>query len=99
MLVLAVSLLNLFEICVEALFITRTTILKVLFCKVWSSRIPLHFMTFYDILWLINVISHFVQVIIMVLILHQPVELYLMFFIVTTGYGIEQFVSIILSTF
>lgn len=56
-------------------------------------------MTFYDILWLINVISHFVQVIIMVLILHQPVELYLMFFIVTTGYGIEQFVSIILSTF
>lgn len=99
MLVLAVSLLNVFEICVEALFITRTTILKVLFCKVWSSLIPLHFMTLYDILWLINVISRFVQVIIMVLILHQPVELYLMVFVVTTGYGIEQFVSIILSTF
>lgn len=56
--------------------------------------------TFYDTLWLINGIFHFVhQVIIMVLILRQPVELYMMVFIVTTGYSIEQFDSIMLATF
>jgi len=57
-------------------------------------------MTLYDILWLINAIFHFVQrVIIKVLILHQPVELYMMFFLFTSGYGIEELVSIILAIF
>lgn len=96
MLVLAVALLNVFEIWVEAL-LSRLHILKALCCKVGSSLIPL---TFYEILWLKNAIFHFVQeVIIMVLILHPPVELYMMFFTVKTCYGIEQFVSVILATF